>query len=245
MKKVFKFLAFTFFAAWMTTFYSCNKDTDFPVGSIVIKPDLIYGPVSDIDGNTYKTVQIGTQRWMAENLKTTKYNNGMSIPNVTDFIEWSNITTGAYCWYNNDALAYKATYGALYNWFAVNTRKLCPTGWHVPSDAEWAKLTTYLGGNDIAGGKLKETGNTHWQSPNIGATNASGFTALPGGTRNLFVDPDFNDWSWISLEANWWSASESIYNSAIYWGVFYNSNKIDNQSLLFKQSGFSIRCLKD
>ena len=108
-------------------------------------PDLKYGSVSDIDGNEYKTIQIGTQEWMAENLKTTKYNDGNSIPNVTDIIEWSNLTTGAYCWYNNDAAANKATYGALYNWFAVNTDKLCPTNWHVPSDC-----------------RMERTYNIHW-----------------------------------------------------------------------------------
>ena len=116
------------------------------------------------------------------NLKTTKYNDGTSIPNVTNDTSWSNLTTGAYCWYNND-VSYKNPYGALYNWYAVNTGKLAPKGWHVPSDAEWTTLITYLGGESIAGGKLKEAGTTHWLSPNTEATNSTGFSALPGGRR--------------------------------------------------------------
>jgi len=215
------------------------------LSQIIFNPGLTYGSVTDIDGNIYKTIQIGTQVWMAENLKTTKYNNGVPIQNVTDFAEWSGLITGAYCWYNNDAAANKAVYGALYNWFTVNTGILCPVGWHVPSDAEWITLIGSAGGKDIAGGNLKETGNSHWLVPNMGATNATGFTAVPGGTRNLFVDPDFNDWSWINMEANWWSSSQGSYNTAIYWGVFYNSNAADSQSLLFEQSGFSVRCIKD
>ena len=115
------------------------------ISPIIFNPDLTYGKVSDIDGNEYKTIQIGTQEWMAENLKTTKYNDGNSLPNVTDFTEWTDLNTAAYCWYKNDASAYKATYGALYNWFTVNTGKLCPAGWHVPSDTEWTTLLRVLG----------------------------------------------------------------------------------------------------
>ena len=134
---------------------------------------------TDIDGNVYHTVTIGTQIWMVENLKTTRYNDGSPIPFVTDSSSWSNLTTPGYCWYNNDTTN-KNTYGALYNWFAVNTGKLAPTGWHVPTDDEWTTLTTYLGGESIAGGKLKETGTTHWRTPNAGATNEIGFTASSG-----------------------------------------------------------------
>ena len=123
--------------------------------------------VQDIDGNNYLTVTIGTQIWMAENLRTTKYNDGTAIPLVTDNTTWANLTTPAYCWYNNDAKTNGSTYGALYNWYSVNTKKLCPTGWHVPNDTEWTTLTTYLGGTAVAGGKLKETGTAHWYSPNF------------------------------------------------------------------------------
>ena len=120
------------------------------------------GNVTDDDGNVYHSVTIGTQVWMVENLKTTKYNDGTSIPLVTDATDWHNLLTPGYCWNNNDEATYKATYGALYNWYTVNTGNLCPTGWHVPGDAEWTTLTTYLGGEDVAGGKLKEVGITHW-----------------------------------------------------------------------------------
>lgn len=233
------------------TFTTASATTEGETGRIIFNPDLTYGSVSDIDGNIYKTIQIGTQTWMAENLKTTKYFDGVDIPNVTDFTEWSGLTTGAYCWYYNDISDYKDNYGALYNWFAVNTGKLCPTGWHVPADGEWVTLTTYLGGNEYAGGKLKETGNTHWQSPYNWekpyplATNVSGFTAIPGGSRNVFGDPDFDDWSWISLAGYWWSTTVSIYNSAIYWAVINSTDKMHTSYLLHNQSGFSVRCVKD
>ncbi|MCB9001260.1 MAG: fibrobacter succinogenes major paralogous domain-containing protein [Bacteroidales bacterium] len=163
------------------------------------------GTVTDIDGNTYITVTIGNQVWMAENLKTTHYNDGTAIPNVTDGNEWAALTTGAYCWYSN-ATAYKDTYGALYNWYAVNTGKLAPTGWHVATDAEWTTLTTYLGGESVAGGKLKETDTTHWASPNTGATNETGFTALPGGYRGRG-----GAFGGIGGYGYWWSATEFEY----------------------------------
>jgi uncharacterized protein (TIGR02145 family) len=215
------------------------------INPAILNPDLTYGSVSDIDGNNYKTIQIGTQLWMAENLKTTKYNDGNQIDNVVDFVEWSGLNTGAYCWYGNNAGSYKPYYGGLYNWFAVNTGKLCPTDWHIPSDEEWATLSAYLGGNDIAGGKLKETGTSHWQGPNTGATNESGFTALPGGTRVVWGDPDIDDFSWFYSVGYWWSASENIYNTAKFWAISYNGSRIGNEGLLRQQSGLSIRCVKD
>ncbi len=207
---------------------------------IVFNPDLTYGRVSDIDGNEYKTIQIGTQEWMAENLKTTKYIDGKSIPNVTDFKEWSDLTTGAFCWYKNDSFSYKASYGALYNWFTVNTDKLCPAGWHVPSDEEWLTLLNSSGGLTQAGDKLKETSTAHWLSPNTGATNTSGFTALPAGTLSLWVDPDFSGWNGPGYSGIWWSASASNYfvNSS-------GSNVTSTQGIYFKQSAYSVRCLKD
>ncbi len=139
--------------------------------------------VTDIDNNHYEAVRIGSQLWMAENLKTTRYNDGTPIPLVTDSLEWDNLVTPAYCWYRNDPVTYGETYGALYNLHVVSTGILCPSGWHVPSDAEWTVLSDYLGGESVAGGKLKEAGTTHWYTPNAGATNETGFTALPGGIR--------------------------------------------------------------
>lgn len=137
----------------------------------------------DIEGNTYKTVIIGDQVWMAENLKTTKYRDGTSIPLVTDGNTWGEIKTPAYCNYNND-INYVATYGRLYNgWAAIETNGICPSGWHVPSAKEWNILINLLGGKQLAGAKLKEAGTTHWNAPNSDATNESGFTALPGGIR--------------------------------------------------------------
>ena len=198
------------------------------------------GTVSDLDGNTYSTIQIGTQVWMAENLRTTKYNDNTLIPNVTDPTAWKNLITPAYCWYNNDASTYKIPYGALYNWFAVNTAKLCPTGWHVPLNDEFMAFVTYLGGLEVAGGKLKETGTAHWLSPNTGATNETGFTALPGGRRFYY------DGTFISLGSlgYYWSATE---DEVIYGGIgilHYDSAAIEGDGYS-KPNGMSVRCLKD
>lgn len=196
------------------------------------------GLVSDVDGNTYKTIKIGAQVWMAENLKTTKYRNGTAIPKVTGNTEWNNLTTPGYCWYNNDEVNYKSTYGAMYNWYTVNTGNLCPTGWHVPSDAEWTTLTTYLGGTDIAGGKLKEKEYSHWLSPNLGATNESGFTALPGGYR----EKDGN-YYYINSQGRWWSTTENMVTYAWFRMLIFNVSDIkryDNE----KNYGYSVRCVK-
>jgi len=197
------------------------------------------GIVKDFDRNLYTTIKIGDQVWMGENLKTTYYNDGEEIPFVTGTTTWSNLTTHGYCWYNNDAATYKATYGALYNWYTVNTGKLCPTGWHVPSDAEWTTLTDYLGGTSVAGGKLKEGGAAHWTSPNTGATNEYGFTALPGGLRNgsgTFV--------YIGSYGFWWSATETPATNAWNRAVSYTSSNVD-VNIHAQKTGLSVRCLKD
>jgi uncharacterized protein (TIGR02145 family) len=192
----------------------------------------------DGDNNYYPAIQIGTQLWMAENLKTTKYNDGAtSIPNVTGNNAWINLTSPAYCWYNNDEAAYKNTYGALYNWYTVSDGNLCPTGWHVPSDPEWSTLVSSLGGNNVAGGILKETGLTHWNSPNLGATNEYGFTALPGGSRgDIFFD--------IGKYGDWWSSTKSSSTDAWYWEVGF-SNVVVNKDADNILMGFSIRCIKN
>ncbi|MBL0286085.1 MAG: fibrobacter succinogenes major paralogous domain-containing protein [Bacteroidetes bacterium] len=140
------------------------------------------GTVTDIDGNVYNTVTIGAQCWMMENLKTTKYNDGTAIPNVTSNTEWGALNTGAWCYYSNDANN-NNTYGKLYNWYSVNTGRLAPNGWHVPTDIEWLELRDYLGGSQQAGGKMKSI-SILWSPPNVGADNSSGFTALPSGFRN-------------------------------------------------------------
>ena len=150
----------------------CKKENDEQISD---------GTVTNIDGNVYKTVKIGKQWWMAENLKTTRYRNGEEIINITDPIQWGALVIGAYCWYNND-ISNKGPYGALYNWNAVmDDRNLAPVGWHIPTDEEWTTLSTTLGGESVAGGKLKEAGFSHWNAPNTGATNESGFTVLPNG----------------------------------------------------------------
>lgn len=197
------------------------------------------GTLSDIEGNTYLWIGIGGQAWMAENLKTTKYNDGTDIPLVTDTTEWDNLTTPGYCWYDNDAATYKDTYGTLYNWYTVNTDKLCPAGWHVPTDEEWTTLITYLGGERVAGGKLKEKGTLHWISPNVGATNETGFTALPGGRRNYH-----GFFNYRGFEGYWWSATESSTINAWYRGLSFSGSSV-HPVYHGKEGGFSIRCLRD
>lgn len=207
--------------------YSCHKDQDDP------------NIVKDIDGNIYHTVSIGNQVWMVENLKTTRYNDGTAIPNVTDSTAWSKLSTPAYCWYNNDAASYKATYGALYNWYAVNTQKLCPKGWHVPTKTELDNLTNYLGGINIAGGKMKEAGTAHWQSPNSYATNESGFTGLPGG-----VMMPLGRCRSLGQQGYFWSSTDFDSIRAWEYNVDFESSAI----FVFnpgKQGGVSVRCLKD
>jgi len=199
--------------------------------------------VSDIDGNSYKTVQIGNQVWMAENLKTSKYSDGTTIPNITDNNQWQNNTTGAWAYYNNDA-ANNAKYGKLYNWYAVSkttngNKNLCSTGWHVPTDAEWTVLTEYLGGEIVAGGKLKEVGTTNWNSPNTGSTNTSLFTGLPGGLRD-----DSGYYGNIGFNGSWWSSTEFNTYNAWYRYLYYNNGRADSSNF-YKESGFSVRCLRD
>jgi len=195
--------------------------------------------VTDIDGNVYHTVTIGTQVWMVENLKTTKYRNGVSIPKITDGLTWVYLTTGAYCNYNNDEN--KSTiYGRLYNWSAVsNIQNIAPKGWHVPTSYEWDILSTYLGGTSVAGGKLKETGTAHWQSPNTGATNETGFSALPGGNRSNNGVFDF-----IGFYGGWW-ASNYVTPNDIYHLDMHNGNSSLSPNIDVMVFGLSVRCVKD
>ena len=197
------------------------------------------GTVTDIDGNVYHTVTIGTQTWMVENLKTTRYRNGDAIPNVTDGTAWGNLTTGAYCNYNNDANN-ATTYGRLYNWYTVSdNRNIAPTGWHVPTDAEFTTLTTYLGGESIAGGKLKETGTTHWASPNGGATNETGFTALPGGYRHIN-----GSFLYLGIWGMWWSSYEYSTTYSWFLKIHYYYGEA-NRDWCNNEFGYSVRCVRD
>jgi uncharacterized protein (TIGR02145 family) len=176
---------------------------------------------------------------MAENLKTTKFNDGKSIPVVTDATTWNNLLSPACCWqYNNPD--YKVKYGVLYNWYVVSTKKLCPAGWHVPSDEEWTQLTDYLGGEMMAGGKLKEIGFRHWYSPNSGATDENAFRALPGGSFNV-ADTVFRNIREIGC---WWTISTHTEDMAINRLMYNNSERVD-RFFYPKKSGLSVRCIMD
>ncbi|MEI8203122.1 MAG: FISUMP domain-containing protein [Bacteroidota bacterium] len=208
-------------------------------GLALLSPDLQSQTITDYDGNIYNTVTIGNQVWMKENLKVTRYLNGVLIPNIVDNTQWSNVTTGAYCYSENNAIT-AATYGYLYNWFTINdTQKVCPTGWHIPTDVEWTNLGNILGGDAIAGGKMKETGTTHWLTPNTGATNESNFTALPGGSRY-----DWGGFGAVGGNANFWSSTELDTTYAHYRGLIYDYPLLSSASD-YKRKGFSVRCLKD
>jgi uncharacterized protein (TIGR02145 family) len=220
--------------------------TTTQISPIIFNPDLTYSSVSDIEGNSYKTIRIGTQVWMAENLKTTRYNDGAPIPNVTGETEWQKLKSGGYCWYNNDASTFKETYGALYNWYAVtDSRKICPAGWHVPTFEDWKTLATYLGGEGVAGGKMKETGTEHWSGPNTGATNESGFTGLPVGARYFYLKTRFAD---LGDSGSWWSATSTDPRTdyAVFFAIESSSPvgyaSDDWQAL--KSGGMPVRCLK-
>jgi uncharacterized protein (TIGR02145 family) len=206
---------------------SCKKAADNPT-------------VTDIDGNVYHTVTIGTQVWMVENLKTTKYDNGEQIQIGTDDSSWGGLTSGAYCWIGSN-IANKDEYGAIYNWFAViDPRNLAPTGWHVATDADWTTLTTYLGGESVAGGKLKEAGLTHWTTPNTGATNQFGFTALPAGDRDYVAG--FYD---LGTRGGWWTST--IYNVSFAYSrmVGNDYSYIGRVNTYYQEEGLSVRCVKD
>ncbi|MBN2174881.1 MAG: fibrobacter succinogenes major paralogous domain-containing protein [Bacteroidales bacterium] len=195
--------------------------------------------VQDIDGNVYKTVTIDAQVWMAGNLKTTRYNDGTAIPFVTNDTTWSEVVTPAYCWYDNDTLTNKNTYGALYNWYTVSTAKLCPTGWHIPSDTEWTVLIEFLGGTLVAGGLLMETGTTHWPSPNIFATNESGFTALPGGS--CIGGYCFG----IGDNGSWWSSTELDFSEAYFNELSHYLGSQVSGSAVNKGNFYSVRCIRE
>ncbi len=197
------------------------------------------GNMIDADGNTYLTVKIGTQEWMAENIRATHYRNGDAIPKITDNTTWAGLITGARCYYDNDSITNNPVYGALYNWYAVNdSRNLCPTGWHVPSDDEYGTLITYLGGFIIAGGQMKTT--ILFNSPNTGATNTSGFSGRPGGDRN--EDGSFG--GTLHIIGNWWSTTENISNTAFVRTVGAYDSGIFRE-YPGKNYGGSVRCVRD
>jgi uncharacterized protein (TIGR02145 family) len=224
---------FVFIGLVLCPAMSCEKD------------DNIKNPpssaITDGDGNEYPTVTIGNQVWLAEDLKTTKYNDGTDIPLKTGNDEWTKLTTPAYCWYSNDDGTNKITYGALYNWNAVHTGKLCPAGWHVPNFNEWNDLIYALGGQNIAGGKLKESGTGHWNSPNKGATNSSGFTALPCGYRN----GNTGAFDGIGKLGEWWTSDGNTYYKDAWSFSLNSSDSVIYMRQINWMNGCCVRCIKD
>jgi uncharacterized protein (TIGR02145 family) len=207
------------------------------VRQINFNPSINYGSLIDQDGNNYKTLTIGDQIWMAENLKAITFNDGETIP-------WEY-----YCWYNNDIVSNKMTCGALYNYDTATSKSLCPVGWHVPSIDEWIVLTNYLGGSTVAGGKLKEAGTTHWVAPNKGATNESGFTAIPGGMARLKDKNAF----YIGEAGYWWSTSFHTEMGGgfphtkylLMYLIFDSENGVDGWPTEGTELFYSVRCVKD
>ena len=198
--------------------------------------------ITDVDGNVYTLVEIGNQCWFRENLKTTKFVDGSDIPYVLDQITWNNATTPARRYPNSNNVALGYEIGFLYNWYTVeDPRVLCPIGSHVPTDAEWAELVNHLGGDSVAGGKLKMAGTEYWQSPNTGATNSSGFNGLPGGA----IRP-LDGFNWTFQNGFWWTStlSNDATPGPIYWRAYYISEEIFT-GVYSKKWGFSVRCIKD
>ena len=233
----FFFLVIGMGTVFISTSGSQRNDSDYQNYSGVQVLNTI---VTDYDGNVYHAVKIGNQVWMTENLKVTHYCDGTPIPNVYDNDEWPHATNGAYCMVDNDSIGYKDTYGVLYNFYAVNNHcKLCPEGWHVPSESECMSLINYLGGKDVAGGKIKDNSSNLWKTKNTRATNESGFSGLPAGGRGRLGSAGD-----VGYYATWWSSTEydSIY--AWHWGLYPDKLGIRSNPG-HKASGFSVRCIKD
>lgn len=218
---------------------SCNKDDRAGTGYET-------GTVSDIDGNVYSTIILDDREWMTENLKTTRYNDGRSIAHPgNDNPAWISNLSGAYSWYDND-VSNKESYGALYNWYAVSTGKLCPAGWHIPGDSEWTSVNNFLAAN--AGGKIKENISGKWQGPAPGATNETGFNALPGGVRFAEMPGGSGNtgegyFYYMGRTGRWWSSSEHSNSDAWYRSVHFDSGSIF-RGYNSKGAGFSVRCIR-
>lgn len=195
--------------------------------------------IPDIDNNSYDTLRIGMQTWLAKNLKTTRFNDGTLIQKITSQTEWAATQTPAFCWYNNDEASNKQHYGGLYNGFAVKTNKLCPAGWRVPSSDDWSTLINYLGGYEIAGGKLKEAGTAHWMNPNNGASNDVGFTALPGGYR-----PEDNFYG-LNTVGFWWTSTENEPNYSWSESIVHPEIGMNAVAAQYHGTGLSVRCIKN
>lgn len=227
-----------------TVYFENNKFVIIPGISMANLKTSGYGEdLFDIDNNQYKTVYIGTQQWMAENLKTSKYNDGTPISNVKENLDWKNSLKGGFVNFYND-IVYNEVYGKLYNWYVVDpinngNKNVCPAGWHIPSKDEWGVLINYLGGDLVAAGKMKKVGERYWNNPNKGATNSSQFSAISGGIRSVY-----GDFVYLGDNGYWWSSTNE--NQTTAWCLFinYNSESTDRYAIE-KNNGFSIRCLKD
>lgn len=218
-----------FFVVTILFFSSCKKY-------------IVERPITNKIVEAIPSVKIGTQVWMTKNLDVVTYQNGDTIPQVTNLDDWYSLCSGAWCYYNNDSITGE-TYGKLYNWYAVHdSRGLAPKGWHIPNDDEWDLLTNFLGGEDVAGGKIKEAGLSHWIDPNVGATNSSGFNALPAGYNN---SPNAT-FSGIHENSQWWSANEYDLMRASYRFIYNSDSRLNKGSnWVTKTYGFSVRCLHD
>jgi len=234
----FSNFALTLFGAAILIFSGCKKDDD----------DL--NTVKDADGNVYKTVTIGNQEWFAENLRTTKYRNGDAIPTGHNKAAWAGLTTGAYTVYPhseidglNSGTEVLGVYGALYNYYAVKTGKLCPAGWRIPTDGDWTILIDNAGGSGIAGGKLKSTrtapvAHPRWESPNLNATDEYGFSAIPAGLMSHEGDFLFNGYG-----SYWWSSTEEQIGSWYRAMIWENAEVV--RPVVDKRFGYSVRCIKE
>lgn len=229
------YTAFLFAGLLLTLLANCKEEVATE-DEIPVPPSN--GEVYDVDGNKYSTVVIGTQEWFTSNLKTTKLRDGTVIPLVEDknWITWPKLVTPAYCWlHNRPDLTY--SFGILYNWYTVRTDILCPTGWHVPWDAEWTTLANFVGGINFAGEKLKEKGSYLWGGIGSGATNSYGFTALPGGTR-------YSSGQFVSDDGHWWSSSEYASNTAWARSIGFSYTDLRRRNLN-QRDGLNVRCLRD
>jgi len=234
-KKYKKFIIVFCKLLFLGCFISCEKTITPTFQDYTGQKDIIF----DTEGNKYKTIGIGTQIWMAENLRATRLKDYTAILKLNDSLEWATTSYPGYCWYNNDT-QFKVPYGALYNWYAVNTGKLCPTGYHIPSEDEWKALVNRLGGIDVTGGKLKVIGTYYWNSPNSGATNSSNFNAVPGG------DVFYGHFYCLGKWSHWWSITQIDNINVTSLDLLYSSSGVlIGPGGRTNSCGLSVRCIKD
>jgi uncharacterized protein (TIGR02145 family) len=220
---------------FLVSITSCEKTVPITIPDYTGQRGVIY----DIEGNKYKTIGIGSQIWMAENLRSTKFNDNFELKNLNDSMDWTAISEPGYSWYANDTLL-KIPYGGLYNWCAVNSQKLCPSGWHIPSVGEWRALTNRLGGENVAGGKLKVIGSSYWNCNNFYATNSSKFNAVPSG--GVF----YGEFLSLGIWSHWWSSTQtdSITVTTMDLSCKSPAALIGPGGQIYSY-GLSVRCIKD